>query len=323
MIISKTDYLKIEALQGKKLKNARVAYNPLDFEGWQEAAKEKENFKELFKGKNIDFIVGRLARAEPTKWHFLMLATLFIMDRKKEYNCGFLFAGMPKNYLLAIKILLSKRMKENIVCIEQLSGKKAISKFYNTIDLFWQASVIGESFGNVIAESFCFKIPVMTDYKNFFRKDGSVNPKRYNAQMELVDAGKNGYYANYPSSVRRIFASMNKNELRQKGLEGYNKTKTTYDIKLTCKTIEKRIMEKLFETKNIKNIPAYYEKLPYHPNEKEMKDLQKEYFRKLAFAESQNKVSFFEKCSFRCFEQVWYKVDFIYLSIRYLLKKMQ
>ncbi len=138
--------------------------------------------------------------------------------------------------------------------------------------------------------------------------------------MELVDGGKNGYYANYPSIVRKIFSSMNKEELHLRGLEGYKKAKTIYDIKLTCRTIEKSLMGKLFETKKIKKIPSFYKQLPYHPSKEEIKTLRKDYFAKLSFAESENKVSSFEKLSFRLMEKLWCVFDFVFLAFRYILR---
>lgn len=55
-----------------------------------------------------------------------------------------------------MKVLLSKKMYNSIVFIPELRRLEDIAEFYASIDLFWQTSWIGESFGNVIAEANCF-----------------------------------------------------------------------------------------------------------------------------------------------------------------------
>ncbi len=95
-IISLTDYFKIEAIQGKPLHNASVTYNPIDVIGWQEYRTKVKTIPEKLKEKKM--VIGRIGRAEPSKWNFLILATLWNLDMKKNYDYGFLFAGMPKLY---------------------------------------------------------------------------------------------------------------------------------------------------------------------------------------------------------------------------------
>ena len=130
-----------------------------------------------------------MGRAEPSKWHWLILATLWQLDRKNDFTYGFLFAGMPWIYRKWINIFLSAKMKSCIVQIHEQREHQDIAEFYASIDIFWQTSWIGESFGNVIAEAACFEVPTMTDYKAFY-KNGIVNPLLYDAQIELVDNGE-------------------------------------------------------------------------------------------------------------------------------------
>ncbi len=106
-----------------------------------------------------------MARAEPSKWHWLILATLKKLDKEKNYDYGFLFAGMPWIYRKWCQYCLSKKMNSCIITIPEQREHKDIAEFYASIDIFWQAAWIGESFGNVIAEASCFAKPSIVEYK--------------------------------------------------------------------------------------------------------------------------------------------------------------
>lgn len=322
LIISKTDFLKIKDLNESKMNNAYVVYNPINTSKWIKLNSKSNSYRNYFKNKNIKFVVGRLGRAEPTKWSFLILATLFKLSKNKNYNYGFVFAGIPLLYRKFLNLLVSKRFKENILYLPQLVGDKDLAKFYNSIDLFWQTSYIGESFGNVIAESFCFKVPVITDFKNFYRSNGSVNPKWYNAQMELVDHNKNGFYVNYPSSIINCLDSLNLKKLNKLGTNGYNKALKNYDVKLACKTIEKVFFLEAKKRNLISKIPSYYEKLEMFPEINEVNSFKKEYFRKLKIAKNNNKISKLSYIFFKFFEKSWNFIEFSYVIIRKLLRKV-
>ncbi len=193
-----TDYWKLRWMHGE-LSNGHVVYNPIDTGNWQSLReKSKGIYRSRFEGKK--HIIGRMARAEPSKWHYLILAVLKKLDQKKEYTYGFLFAGMPWIYRKYISICLSKKMQSCIIHIPEQREHRDIAEFYASIDIFWQTSWIGESFGNVIAEAACFALPTITDYKGFY-KNGVVNPLLYDAQIELVDAGETGIYSATPSGV--------------------------------------------------------------------------------------------------------------------------
>jgi glycosyltransferase involved in cell wall biosynthesis len=60
---------------------------------------------------------------------------------------------MPWLYRKYISMFLSKEMQSCIINIPEQRKYEDIAEFYASIDIFWQASWIGESFGNVIAEA--------------------------------------------------------------------------------------------------------------------------------------------------------------------------
>lgn len=275
--ISMTEYWKLKLIH-TRLSSTYVTYNPIDFENWNHLSeKTKGNFREALKNKK--FIIGRIARTEPSKWHFLILSTLFLLDKKKQYDFGFIFVGMPWLYKKMISLFCSRELQGCIIFLPELKEYPDIAEFYKSIDLFWQTSWIGESFGNVIAESFCFKVPVITDYKWFY-KDGKVNESLYDTQIELVDHLKNGVYLDNPLSTVHFLESTTKEVLSKMGVMGYQKVKEEYDVKLTSKTIGKILYE--YGKKNLDfNYDETLENLRQIPSLQDIESYQEQYRKRI------------------------------------------
>lgn len=318
LIISKTDHLKIKLINGQLI-NDYVVYNPIDFELWNKLSKNKKNnYRNYFRKEN-KIIIGRLARAEPSKWEFLILKTLLKLQKEKNYDYGFVFAGTSSIYRWTMKLLLNKKMKENILFLPELKSHEDIAKFYNSIDLFWQTSHIGESFGNVIAEAFCFKVPVITDYKKFLQNDGSVEEKKYDAQIEVVDHGKNGAYCNYPETVIKFLKETDKKRLEKLGQNGYEKVKKYYDAKIAGNTLARILYDHMKISKKIKK-DSSFEKLKRIPSEKEIKDYYGEYIQRLNTAVKNNKIEPSSLKKYNRQKAVWTLIENIYLVKRKLLR---
>jgi hypothetical protein len=311
LIISKTDYYKLKLIH-KKLKNSFVVYNPIDVDNWlnyQKKCKKKYSFN-----NKIKFIIGRLGRAEPSKWHFLMINTLLKLDKQKNYDYGFIFAGFPLLYQKFCNLFLSIKMKNNILYLPELKTYNELTKFYNSIDLFWQTSWVGESFGNVIAESFCFKKPVITDFKHFY-KNNKINKERYDAQCELVDHGKNGFYSNYPGVFIKTLNKLDKNDLKKLGQNGFEKTVKNYDAKIAGRSLAKICYNILKKEKNIKDIK--FEKIKLIPSNEEINSFDKEYEKRMNIAEEYNIIK--NKKSYNIKKKSWRLIEYVYLIIRKLL----
>lgn len=314
LVISKTDYWKIRWLKRRPLQNTYVVYNPIDYSLWTQLAKTtKQKYRSFFKNKNIKYIIGRLGRAEPTKWHWLIISSLLLLQRKKEYSYGFIFAGIPLLYRQTLNILLNKKMKERILYLPELISHKSIAEFYSSIDIFWQASWVGESFGNVIAESFCFEVPVITDYKSFLRKNGRVQTHKYDAQIEVVDQGKNGWVAKYPKIMIQTLKQINKKKVKLFGMNGKEKVKEIYDARFAGRTI----INTLFEVKKLK--PPYKTSTP---TVKETIIFGKEYKKRINKAKQANKISIKNKIEFYCIEHLWHGIELIYTLKRKILRKI-
>ncbi len=317
LIISMTDYWKLKRLH-KTLHNAYVVYNPINIDGRLALSETAEwKYRSHFSDKKL--IVWRIWRAEPSKWHFLIVATLRQLQRKKNYNYGFVFAGMPYLYRKVLKLLLGKKMYESIVFLPELRELWDIATFYKSIDVFRQTSWIGESFGNVIAEAFCFKVPVITDYKEFYR-DGRVHAEIYDAQIELVDHEVNGGYCKYPSSCIAFLDAHTLHDVHMLWENGYNKALKEYDSKDTAITLAK-ILYTIGREKWIYNANPTFDALQQKPSIQQVSKYNQVYFDKISTWKQNNLLSLQDEYIYRFMSSLWRWVEILYLFIRKVLKK--
>ncbi len=316
LIISMTDYWKLVWMHGK-LSNSFVVYNPVDVELWnKEREKTTGKYRASFTWKK--HIIGRMARAEPSKWHWLILATLFSLDKKKNYDFGFLFAGLPWLYRKWINIFLSKQMKACIVEIPEQREHRDIAEFYASIDIFWQTSWIGESFGNVIAEAACFGVSTITDYKAFY-KNGIVNPLLYDAQIELVDHEKTGIYTSTPQGVIKFLENTNKEKRDTFGKNAEKKVREEYAIGHTVKTLAK-VLYQAWKERWIYHENIIFENIQESPNKKTIQAYEKEYWKRVALWEQFDTIPSFSRVIYSLSERLWRFIEYIYLAKRKFLK---
>ncbi|MBT3405575.1 glycosyltransferase [Candidatus Woesearchaeota archaeon] len=318
LIISKTEFVRISQLY-KENANSHVVYNPIDFKLWKDLKKSSPaSYRKFFEKKGIKTIIGRIARSEPSKWDYLIIRTIQILQRKKKYEYGFIFVGMPLLHRYFLKIILSKKMLSNILFLPEMSDLHDIASFYKSIDVFWQTSELGETFGNVIAESFCFNIPVISDYKKSIRKKKIL---KYigDSQIELVDHEKNGAYCIYPSSVISFLDSKSKKDLKSLGENGSEKVKTLYDAKIGAKTMAKIFYNILRKEKRISKLQKF-EDLKILPSKKESREYISEYWKRAQIALEANKVGFFEHTNYKIRETLWKGLEKGYLLLRKSLK---
>lgn len=319
LAISKVQYLQLKCIY-PVLNNTFVVYNPIEINKWHKLSKK---ITSLYRKRllNKKLIIGRLGRAEPNKWDFLIISTLRELDKQANYSYGYVFAGIPLLYRIALKLLLSKRMQNSIICLPELKEDRDIAQFYKTLDLFWQTSQAGESFGNVIAEAFCFGIPVMSDYKDFFKNNGRINIKVCNAQSELVDHGINGMICNYPSKIIEFLGNTDIRNLKIMGWRGFNKVKKKYDAKTAGMTMAKTLYSILRQNNQIKK-NAKLEKLKKIPSDSEVLTYDLEYQHLLEKEIKANQVKQSEFLKYKIEEKIWHSIELVYLCIRKTLKRL-
>jgi glycosyltransferase involved in cell wall biosynthesis len=312
LIISKTDYWKLKRMHGELI-NAYVVYNPIDVDNRTKLAKVSiGTHRTYFTDKK--YLIGRLGRAEPSKWHFLIIATLLQLQKKKVYDYGFIFAGMPRLYRKILKLLLNKRMYASLLFLPELRKLEDITTFYASIDLFWQTSWIGESFWNVIAESYCFGVPVITDFKHFYR-NGKVHEAIYDAQTELVDHGVTWGYCRYPKQVINFLESHARKQLQHLGQAWYAKAHAEYHIQKTDETLVRILYDIGLKDWKYAHDNAF-EQLVATPSSEEVEEYATDYARRMEIAERVNTPSRSDKMQYQLLHTVWRWVEYAYLLVR-------
>lgn len=317
LIISMTDYWKLHWMHGS-LSNSFVVYNPIDVALWTELKKTAEwKYRAIFTWKK--YIVGRMARAEPSKWHYLILATLKKLDTEKNYSYGFLFAWLPWLYRKYITLCLSKEMQSCIHVIPEQRNHEDIATFYASIDIFWQVSWIGESFGNVIAEAACFEVPTLTDIKGFY-KNGHVDVNLYDAQIELVDDGRTGAYRSTPRGIITWLEALSTEERHILWKHANEKVVSVYAIEHTIQTLAKTLYE-IGRSRGIYETNIEFEKIEKNPSDETLFAYEHEYGKRVALWEQFDTISGFEKWSYTLMERIFRAIEYIYLLKRKLLKR--
>ncbi|NDK08117.1 glycosyltransferase [Candidatus Gracilibacteria bacterium] len=313
LIISKTEHFKLMSIHSNLI-NSYVVYNPINFDLWTKLS-ESTDHSYRSKLSNKKFIIGRIARSEPSKWSFLIISTLFELQFKKNYKYGFIFVGMPLLYRFFLKIFLNKIMYNSIIFLPEQKEYSEIAKFYKSIDIFWQTSGVGESFGNVIAESFCFKIPVFSDYKIFYN-NGKVKKNLYDAQIELVDNNINGFYLNTPKSIISKLDSLSKHKIDVLGKNGYSKVKNIYNVKVGVNTLAKILYD--YGRINLGyEKDDNFEQIVKIPGKNEINEYKYEYLKRIEICNKNNKINF----SYFLLKTLWEFVEFLYLLLRKILIK--
>ena len=298
LIISKTDYYKLSLL-GNDMEKDHVLYNPQEVALWAPKKRPQEGDR---------LVIGRLARAEPTKWSALFLATLISLNfSATREKLAFSFVGLPRLYRVALKLFVRPSIRKHITLLPEMKDKQAILQWYHSVDVFWQTSKIGESFGNVIAEAFCCGVPVITDVKDF-RTHDRANPKVYNAQIELVDHGQNGWYGSYPSVIISTLGGINKGDALRMGLAGRRKVEKNYAASLSARTLASMIQR-------IMSLEG--RRLPLYPTKKEIEAYSAEYVQRMTVSEEVHKsVRWHQWLLLRIWNICWSAVELLYVLTR-------
>lgn len=113
-----------------------------------------DNLKEEL-GINDKFIYGRIARPDSNIYTDINLQAYKRIET--DETC---FVYVAPNNRARID---AERLKiKNIIFIDPTSDEYVVSKFYNTIDVLCHSNLIGETFGNTIAEAMINGKPVIT-----------------------------------------------------------------------------------------------------------------------------------------------------------------
>lgn len=136
-----------------------------------------------------------------------------------------------------------------------------IHTFYDSIDVMAHTSRIGESFGYVIAESLIRGTPVVVN----------STPMRDNAQIELVDNGKNGFVANSIKSFAKAVVQLLRDDNKRAtfGDAAIRKAQRCYSPKQISKSYEQQYQQVVSENsaqpsntyRDVDNFGSKYKKM--------------------------------------------------------------
>ncbi|MBD3280441.1 glycosyltransferase [Candidatus Dojkabacteria bacterium] len=317
LYISKTLFTKVNS--GSPLeygKDAAVLYYPQDTKRWYAhiiSKKKRTRIRQIFGFSEKNLVLGRVARSEPSKWDYLVLKTVPLLQQRYP-NIRFVFVGMPLLYRKYLEFFADPK---KIVFLPETSSDKDLAMFYQIIDIFWHAAHNGETFGNVNTEAMLFEKPVITMSTPFH---SSRDHNRDNAQIEIVDHLKTGIVASYPSSVIRAinFFICRPDKVRQFGQNAKKKVLQLYDSRKVTKQLEKMIVSKI---QCDKVITRKYSSTEYIPSANEVRAyVTKEYAKR----ETNNfdDISHINKMVYGLKHRCFLLITFIYLVARFIFRKI-
>lgn len=324
--VSMTLYYRIQCSKNEILPQTKVIYNPVDVKKWTHWAGRLEKKKKNLPGADFSknqIIIGRIARTEPSKWDFLILQTICRLAKCKDSRCRFIFAGMPALHRWYLKIILPAGYLQRIIFLPELITDDQIAAFYSSIDLFWQASDAGETFGNSMAEAYCFAKPVLCDCKHFYNRQGKFISSRDNSQIEMVDDYQTGRILYYPSSIAAWLQAVSKRELAEMGKQGLRKVQERYDAPIACNTLCKYLYEAL-RKRTIDEENATMEAISAFPSAEECQRFSEtQYWPRYESALAANRLHPNEVRSYERKLGLWHLIEVGYLLIRKCLRVFQ
>ncbi len=185
------------ALSVPDFRNLAVLYNPVDIDRWEQLAGGGRALRTRLKIGDDRFVIGRVARPEPSKWDYLFIASVRRILRRRA-EVVLLLVGAPLLY----RIFLWPHRGRIRYCPPS-GDDRFLAAAYEACDLFFHTAQRGETFGNVIAEAMTFGRPILTHSTDFRAPGGCVRKYRDNAQIELVRHGENGFVVQGPDEALR------------------------------------------------------------------------------------------------------------------------
>jgi len=214
----------------------KTLYNPVDTEAMNQMSPTDEELRQFKSDYQLldKFIVGRIGRADDIKFDPITLQGFADFATRTD-NARFLLVGATPKIIEEAKSL---NILDRLLIFDTTSDLKQLLYYYHTIDVFLAASIMGESFGLVIAEAMSMGIPVIT----------VSTPHCDNAQIELVDNEKTGLVVNQdPKNIGQAISFLYHNSKIRKryGTEGRAKVQREYNANRIIASLENLIYSHL------------------------------------------------------------------------------
>jgi len=172
-------------------------------------------------------IIGRIGRADNTKWDFKFLEALKIVHKAIPEFKFHVIGVTPE----VINSLVEMGVEKCLVKIPMTGDERKVMEFYSGISTLAHFSDMGETFGLVLAEAMAAKLPVVTH---------QTTPVKDSAQTELINNGYNGIVAVDPQMYADAVIALlsNPKSAKQVGLTGYDKARASYDAPAITRGLE-------------------------------------------------------------------------------------
>ena len=167
------------------LQRHQVLYYPLDVPRLERLRDELQPARDAIRARlglaPGDFVVGRVGRPDDAKWSPLLTQAFARLVRRRPEARLLLRAASPR----ARAEIAAAGWADRCLLLEPSADERVLAETYVALDVLAATSRIGESFGYAIAEGMCFRRPVVAN----------ETPRKDNAQVELIDAGRTGELA--------------------------------------------------------------------------------------------------------------------------------
>ncbi len=252
----------------------KVFYNMVDseeFEQYRLSESEILAYKNSIGISATDFVIGKIARPDLSKWSDLVLDMMPYLI--KLIPCiKFIIIGVPKSRVDRIK---KSEFAQYFILLQETSDQQQIHRFYQLIDVLAHASKIGECNGNTINEAMFWRKPVITN----------STPHKDNGQLEQVNHTIDGIIANHPQTFARAVAYLyNYPEKRKNmGEKGHVKVLARNNPAIMTRRLEKVFIEKMRKEGIFSDLllENFYGKILYYPNKEDIKNYKSEYRKRL------------------------------------------
>lgn len=223
---SKSSLYRFKSCLGDVSIPTRVIHNPVPVD---EFSNREENFKQDLEIEE-NFVIGKIGRSDEFKWANLTL-NAFEELRAAGLDVALVLVNPPEG----VREKIESEGLDHVYYKEDIPVGQE-HRFYNTIDVLTHSSEIGESFGYVLAEAMASETPVVVN----------STPMEDNAQIELVDNGKNGFVTSslsgYVSAVSKLEEDKELRQAfgrrgREKIINNYSSDKITPELEEIYKKV--------------------------------------------------------------------------------------
>ncbi len=196
-----------------------VLYYPVEIDNFDSFGFDDRDFSKK--------IIGRIGRADNTKWDFKFLEALPVVFKAIPEFKFHVIGATPEVKNKFVEMGVEKCLVE----FPMTTDEREVMEFYSGISTLAHFADMGETFGLVLAEAMAAKLPVVTH---------QTTPIKDSAQTELINNGYNGIVAVDPQMYADALIALlsNPQSARQLGLTGYNKARASYDAQAITKGLE-------------------------------------------------------------------------------------